>query len=711
MQLKRAEFHNFKLLENVALEFSTDPSRPLTVVRAENGSGKTSILWALLWGFYGSRGLPSGAQNLRLTSSAAPVDVPVEVQVVVDFARSDGTETTDYRMIRSVHETPKGGDKFTRGPVKVRLIRRVAAGVEDVDGDPESVLLKFLPTRLKSVFFTDGDDVQRFIAGESAHGRQSRVHDAIRALLGLDELRVARDDVEHVSAHLRRQAAKSAGAGLEEAEKRLSKIGQDIDKRQEELGSLTTRRGRISSARAESEKELSDIRGVGDIDELNDQLKRREQDLKQFEKREESIHERMKRSLSSQDVAWTLAKGKMLQGYRILDELADRGVIPGTSVEVLTDRIELGECICGADLSVGQSARRNVEMLREEQREISASRSRQTETFHAARMGRAAHEASCDADADFAHERKKLLAEYAQNRDCIRETGSEIEMLKEKRAAIDEDQVQLLANRIKHAERKLADTSEEIGRLEKALELLGEKHGVAKETYDTAEKASKVSGILRTQRLVADDLKELVSTTLAVLESESVNRVSARMNDMFMEIVGSNPDLAGAVFRSVRITDEFDIVVNTAGDGHLDPDFEVNGASQRALTLSFIWALMEVANQVAPRIIDTPLGMTAGGVKRRMVEAITDDRGGKGPNFQVVLLLTRSEIRDIEGLLEKRAGATQTLSCNKDYPVDLVHDWSIDRPLVRRCDCSHRELCEICQRRYDEDHGLVARGG
>ena len=28
MQLKRAEFHNFKLLENVALEFSTDPSRP-----------------------------------------------------------------------------------------------------------------------------------------------------------------------------------------------------------------------------------------------------------------------------------------------------------------------------------------------------------------------------------------------------------------------------------------------------------------------------------------------------------------------------------------------------------------------------------------------------------------------------------------------------------------------------------------------------------
>ena len=49
MRLSRVAIENFKLLEDVKLEFSTDAARPLTVIRAENGSGKTSVLYALLW--------------------------------------------------------------------------------------------------------------------------------------------------------------------------------------------------------------------------------------------------------------------------------------------------------------------------------------------------------------------------------------------------------------------------------------------------------------------------------------------------------------------------------------------------------------------------------------------------------------------------------------------------------------------------------------
>ena len=51
MRLVRAHIRNFKLLEDVRLEFSTDAAHPLTVIRAENGSGKTSLLNAFLWAF------------------------------------------------------------------------------------------------------------------------------------------------------------------------------------------------------------------------------------------------------------------------------------------------------------------------------------------------------------------------------------------------------------------------------------------------------------------------------------------------------------------------------------------------------------------------------------------------------------------------------------------------------------------------------------
>ena len=349
--------------------------------------------------------------------------------------------------------------------------------------------------------------------------------------------------------------------------------------------------------------------------------------------------------------------------------------------------------------------------MREEQRKVSESRSRQTQAFHSARIGRAEYEAHVEDQCDFAHRRRGLLAAYAENRDLIKKAGADMEVLKEKRAAIDEERVRILSDRIQNAEGKLADTSEAIGKLEASVEDLRERYAVAKEHYEKAEKASKVNKALRTQRLVADDIKKLITGTLTVLETDYIERVSDRMNEMFMEIVGSDPDLAGAVFRSVNLTDDFDIVVKTVGDGHLDPDFEVNGASQRALTLSFVWSLMEVSGQIAPRIIDTPLGMTAGGVKRRMVDAITEAPKDGGPAFQVVLFLTRSELRDIETLLEERAAVTQTLSCNKDYPADLVHDWLLDHPVVRACLCSHRQFCDVCERRYDGDHGLVARKG
>ena len=161
------------------------------------------------------------------------------------------------------------------------------------------------------------------------------------------------------------------------------------------------------------------------------------------------------------------------------------------------------------------------------------------------------------------------------------------------------------------------------------------------------------------KRDVAKDLLELGSETLKTLEGDWVTRVSDGMNDLFMEIVGANPDFEAGVFRRVYIDDDYNIKVDTHDGRTLDTDFELNGASQRALTLSFIWALMEVSGTTAPRIIDTPLGMVAGGVKTRMVDVITKPAGSESPDFQVVLLLTRSEIRDVEELLDQRPASSR----------------------------------------------------
>ena len=110
---------------------------------------------------------------------------------------------------------------------------------------------------------------------------------------------------------------------------------------------------------------------------------------------------------------------------------------------------------------------------------------------------------------------------------------------------------------------------------------------------------------------------------------------------------------------------------------------------------------MEVAEKEAPRIIDTPIGMTSGAIKRRMVDLLTEPVDTAGMPYQVVLLMTRSEIRDIDDLVNRRAGLITTLSCSKDYPIDLMNDWGVDYPVVRTCECNHTQFCDMCERRND----------
>lgn len=710
MRLVAAHIRNFKLLEDVRLEFSNSRDKPLTVIRAENGSGKTSVLYALLWGIYGPPGLPSGAQNVRLTSSAAKVGVPVEIQVVVEFERVDEMGTTTYQVIRTMMETPKGDDLFDRDLDKLRLLRKTPAGLEDVPGDPSAVIAKFLPPRLKSVFFTDGDDVQRFISGEGPQGRQIKVHDAIRALLGLDTMRTAGEDLVTVVAKCRLEAAKSAGANLVLLEERLAELTEQMGGIQKELSVVRARRHSITVDRDAALKELAGLRSIGDIDAINAQIKSLETTLADLEKSEQTNLEDMKLATSSQGAAWALGGQKLLAGFDVLDKLAGRGIIPGASLEVLVDRLELKLCICDANISEGTSARQSVERLLAEQRTVSEHRGHQTQTFHSARLGKEEYLANCDSERDFTSLRKRQLAAFAGNRDRIKQIGSELDVLREKRSSIDDELVRRLSDRVNNAQAKLTTESESVGRLETEFAALSERRTLAKTKYEEAENATKVNRLLATKRLVAEDLKDLITRTLQELEVEHVKKVSIRMGELFLSIVGTDTTQVGAVFKGVTLTANFDIEIQGAGGGTLDPDFEVNGASKRALTLSFIWALMEVSAQVAPRIIDTPLGMTSGGVKQRMVEAITRPPTATSADYQVVLFLTRSEIAGIESLIDDCAEKSQTLSCNNHYPVDLVNNWNVDHPLVRVCRCTVRQNCRVCERRYDGDHSLVARG-
>lgn len=710
MRLESAHIKNFKLLENVDLTFSTDSQQPLTVIRAENGSGKTSILYALRWAMYGATGIPTG---MRLTAAAKPPGRPVTVQVRAEFTTTDSYSGDEvrYRLIRSCEETPGEDDSFERNPDQLRLLRRTSTGEEDIEDGKEGLIRKLLPLNLADVFFTNGDDVQRFISSgkQADRERQEAVHSAIRQLLGLDDVEATEKHLSSIATGLKRELADDGGEELQAANAALEGLQERVTETKNELVKIHERIVRVDDQIRADERELDGIRGIGDLDTIQARIRELEEDLSQLGTHEGGIRGQMKELLQSEGLSWRLIGPQLQQGLGILDDLADRKVIPGAAIEVLTDRLELGVCICGEELGEGSERHQHIEELIEQQREVAPELQRLSTVWHLARNSSSVQLAAVAASRSFDDIAADLRQQYTGCRDAQRRKQADLESEQEKRTKIDAERVRTLTDRISQNAGKRSSFDRKYGEVEGRLHGLEEEARLADERVRRAEAETTLNETIRLRSVVATDLLELARGTLSSLKSDYVQRVSARMNELFLDIVGSDPDAEAAVFTGVTINDRFDIVIHTQDGKTLDADYELNGASQRALTLSFIWALMEVAGREAPRIIDTPLGMTSGAVKHRMVELLTSPGDTSGLAYQVVLLMTRSEIRDIEDLLDERAGSVSTLSCSKDYPVDLVNEWGDGAPTVRSCACDHRQICSVCIRRKDDSTRFTVR--
>ena len=703
MRLEGAHITNFKLLEDVSLSFSTDLSRPLTVIRAENGSGKTSILYALRWAMYGENGIPF---QMRLTSTAKPAGIPVPVQVRLEFTTTDPYSHAEarYRLIRTCEEIPGEGDAYERRGERLRLLRRTDRGEEDIQDGKDGLISSILPRSLADVFFTNGDDVQRFIAG--GHGgervRQEAVHQAIRKLLGLEDMEAVSNIFAAVARLFRRETTATGGSELKDAEDELGRIEDAINDQNEKLSVNNQRKSAVDEQIRIDERDLDAIKGIGDLDLIQAKIHEIEEDIRHLETEETNIRQQIKEFLRSEELSRRYIGKQLDRGMAVLAELVDRKVIPGTSLEVIVDRLQLGICICGEGLSVGTARHNHVTSLIEEQRQIAPRLLHLTALWHKARSG---GNSMSDEDDRREPATEKATSLSQQLIDCVdlqRRKHADLKVEKEKRGQINQEQVQFLSQRLQSSRSKRMEFDREDGMVTGRILELEEKRTACKQRFDQAEKQATLNRTIKRQSSIADDLLKLTNGTLDRLKYNYVRKVSARMNELFLEIVGADPTADTAVFTGVFINEsDYDIVIRTLEERTLDADTELNGAAQRALTLAFIWALMEVAEREAPRIIDTPLGMTSGAVKQRMVDLLTKPTSRDGLPYQAILFMTRSEIRDIDDLVGERAGQITTLTCSKDYPVDLVNDWSDGKPIVRTCECSHTEICTVCERRSD----------
>ena len=703
MKLIRAEFQNFRLLRDLRLTFATDIGRKLSVIRAENESGKTTILNALQWALYGDDALPGRRSDYRMH----PIDWDVTngqripIRVSVDFETTSVRHSPrhgpierkqTHRIIRSTYEMIRG-EQWERGPTSVDLLLLTSAGGEPIEY-PEARIKEELPPELREVFFTDGDRALSYIEADvSASTKRDRVQDAIESLLGLDVIEGVLGRVKKTASAVNRQVRKTVPhQDVAKAAERINELEEEKGNLEEQIRDSDKQFAAYDERYAAIEKQIEEALARGNRDDLNRQVEQIKASTKRVDEQIDDAHKSHAALFRSLALSRELMAPVIEASVAVLDELRDQGKIPNSTIPVLEERLNSDICICGESI-VGHSddairRREHIKMLIEQSRRADELQSTITDLYYGSRplqlqqvsadqMWGAQYEKVFNRRDELEVERERLgQQQKALEAKIDQIPDNDIQGLRQTRSQYRDQRDRFNAARSR-CRTDLANVNQQLSGLEREYHRLLRQQGKGAEFMADLE--------------VAQDIQTVLSRAYERLTTDELDKVSALMNSIFLEMIGSDPS-QGAIIQSAGITDRFDITVYGPNGRALNPDRDLNGASRRALTLAFILALTRVSEVEAPNVIDTPLGMMSGYVKASVLTTAIRE------SSQLILFLTRSEIADCEEILDAEAASVITLTNPAHYPVMLANDPRVNERTILQCDCNHRQECTVCQR-------------
>ena len=699
IKLVHAKVQNFRQLRNIDISFARSEDRPVTVIRAENGTGKTTLLTALSWGLFDDDALPGRRAAYRLH----PLDWDIEsngdlcpVSVTIGFVTIDdetGMERT-YDLERKTEEQLISGGEFNAHKSSLLLFEHKTTGYEPVPNPNAFIANRVLPKSLKDVFFIDGDRALAFIeATDERNAKRERVEKAVRQLLGLDILEEAERHVDNV----RRQAVanvrkKAAGTNLAKLAARETQLTEKLETLQEEKRTVEEDRQATEIRKRKAYEALCDALAAGGDDRqiLKTALASRVGELDDERKHYIELTRRQHALVNRSDVLMRVAHQHIDCAGELLSTLEKDGVIPDTLPDVVRDRLDRKRCICGRDVSEGTDGHAALSELLaeidklESSNEILLHLSTAVRRRHAIGVGEAEAN-SWVSQAEDSH-KDVIRCSQAQSR-----LEKEIAELHTRISSIPEKDIELLSQMHSGEEQEARRLTADAAKVAERIRATGAERKEAARDRLTAQRNEDKYRRLLAEEIAANDLLTVLRGTVNTLESETVDEVSAMMNEIFLKMIVADPN-SGGLIRRAELTPQHDILVYGPDEQKMDPDKDLSGAQRRALTLAFILGLIRVSGVSGPNVIDTPLGMTSALVRRSLLRYAAEN------SAQLIIFLTGSEMYGVEDILDQYTGRTYTMSFTDHYPRQLVNDPGTDRLETLLCGCDYRSSCHLCER-------------
>jgi DNA sulfur modification protein DndD len=357
MLIKSLKMENFRQFKGVtAVDFSCDPEKNVTIILGDNTFGKTTLLQAFNWCFYGKATFNQNSDfllNYEVAAEMMPKDTR-NVEVEITLIHDD----TEYVISRLQKYTFYGdsvkGDQY---PVVKVSYKQPDGQMESVKAvQVKNVINNILPEELSSYFFFDTERVNSI-------STRKDVADAVKGLLGLST-------IDSAIKHLGKRSAKTTVIG-----KLYGDMDMDGDaKAQEALNRIQTAEEKRNIIAEQIEENDSQIKNYeGHKEQLEDILRDNQTTAALQKKKEEieSIIREDQKTLEDTRIAYFkefgygsltfFAQALINKTKGLLKEVKvdDKGVRDLTKPTIM-ELIKRGKCICGADISEGNDAYNNL---------------------------------------------------------------------------------------------------------------------------------------------------------------------------------------------------------------------------------------------------------------------------------------------------------------------------------------------------------------
>lgn len=356
MILERLVIENFRQFKGrQEIVFSDLRDRNVTIVHAENGFGKTTLLKALVWVMYGKDGLKDDFEkpdSILHEGLAYRAKDPNAVAATVELTfKHDNDRYILTRQLSLAQQRLDAG--------KTSLTLEVMKDGQTFSLDrPQQRIQAIVPDGISGFLFFNGERIN-YLAEER---NSAQVTEAIHQMLGLKLLRTTIDDLRHqnVRGKLRSEQKESTSeekrelierlAGLEaEATELAGKRTQTVDNLSAIASELETVDAKLAANQKAHELQNKRIRLTKERDEL---IGRRDEIARRLGK------------LVAEDGYTLFTSGLIKRGQEIVARLRSEGKIPARVLNTfLQELIDSGTCICKRHLSEGTPEREAVESL------------------------------------------------------------------------------------------------------------------------------------------------------------------------------------------------------------------------------------------------------------------------------------------------------------------------------------------------------------